>query len=171
MVRYQLNVNREVTDMLVNISLSKPALIKKRKNVAALLWVLSILSFLFSAFRFMNGSSGITLIIYGFIFMIPALSVKSMQKAALQKNLKNLDRIMSSGTVEYLFDENGVQIKSEMGESQLHWDAFPRYTVSGDFLCLERRDSRVVLVKQSELSKEDLQELLCLLEANIPQKQ
>lgn len=74
---------------------------------------------------------------------------------------------MKSGVREYEFSENGVAIRSEIGRSENKWSAFKLWGTYEDYIYLRRVDDGMILVDKGNLSGDDVDELVALLNANI----
>lgn len=74
-----------------------------------------------------------------------------------------MDSSFRSGIIEYIFDEDGIQILSEMGDGKNHWNAFKEYGTMGQYIYAKRKDNKMILVDQNDLSTDELEELKQLL--------
>ena len=64
---------------------------------------------------------------------------------------------------EYIIDEDGIQLISEMSSGKLYWNAFSEYGFKGNYVYARKKDESVLLINKDDLSKEELDELMRLL--------
>lgn len=95
--------------------------------------------------------------------LILSLKAKDFQRYALKSTEKLLDNSFRTGIVEYVFDVDGIQTISKMGNAKNYWNAFKEYGTMGQYIYAKRKDNKMILVDQNDLSAEELEELKQLL--------
>ncbi len=169
MVRCKTELNEEVMNKSIELSLQEKPNGRKRRNTACILGTVGLMYIIWGVLACINNSSGSGkfMLVLGIIVMVLVLNLKRIQKLSLKKMQNQMDPAFCSGTSEYIFDEDGIHIQNHMGESMNHWSAFKAYGTTGEYLYIKRGDNRVVMVNQNDLSQEELQELRQLLEKNV----
>lgn len=170
MVRYQTEINENVMNAAIEVSLKMESNVRRRKISAVILVLAGLVltcTGIVACLGTITGGDAATLLV-GIAAIIFGLSQKAYQRAVIKKNFRKTDPIFRSGSVAYEFDPEGIRIQSHLGNGMYHWDSFRKYGLINNCLYIIRRDERVILVNQAALSEEELQELQQLLRQNLP---
>lgn len=169
MVSYKTNLTAEKRKKLIEIALGSQKNIRKRKVITPICFVLAILEIPIAINFCINGVyvSGITLLIFGFLMLFLAFKAKNFQRFALMQVEKQLDTSFQEGVVEYIFDNDGIVIKSQVGNGQNYWNAFKEYGNFEEYIFIKRKDNAMILVDKNDLTSNETDELLSLLSNNI----
>lgn len=172
MVRYKIKVNDEVVDKIIELSLENKGNIRRRKILSVVIGIAGLVEIFVGGCSVLNQISGpgVCMLLVGIAMFVFAIKQKSFQKSVLKKKLMKLDSSLNSGEREYVFSEDGIRIKSQLADSDNYWNAFKEYGTIDNYLYIKRRDDRIILVKQDDLSPEEKQEILQLVEKNVPVK-
>lgn len=84
---------------------------------------------------------------------------------------KNTDDKLKSGSREYSFDDEGVTVSSEFGCGISKWAAFKCWGIFKEYVYLKRIDNQLILVKKHNLTKEDYETLLSILNTHLAQEE
>lgn len=173
MVRYKTTLNDDAMNRLVEISLKMESNVRRRKCTTVLIIILGLVVTCIGAVACLGKITGAdaAMLILGIFITVFGLNQKSFQRATIKKNAKHMDPIFRSENVEYVFDSEGICIHSHLGNGMYRWDSFREYGTLDESLYIIRRDDKVIIVNQNELSKDDLHELRQLLEQNLPVKE
>lgn len=74
---------------------------------------------------------------------------------------------VTSGEIEYLFTNEGVQVTSSIGSGMNYWNAFESYGIIEHYIFIARKDNMVILVDKNSMSDDEMNDLYNLLENNI----
>lgn len=172
MVRCKTNVNDEVLNKTVEIMLKTESNVRVRRLATAALVIIGLLVIFAEGLGGGRNGTGpnIARLLFGAVILVFAFSQKSYQKAIIRKKTKQMDPAARSGTVEYVFEEDGIHAESHLGTGVNAWDAFKEYGTIDEYIYVRRRDDKVIMVNQNDLSKEELQQLRQLLETKLPNK-
>lgn len=170
MVRCKTEINNEIMDMSLDVSLEMKECVRRRKNSAIALGVIGFLEIVWGVSSILRrvSVSNIFMILLGIVVIVIMLNLKNIQRSSLRRMQKHMDPSLFSGIREYCFSEEGVHLKSQMGESMINWNAFRKFGTMGKYLYIVRTDDGIVVVDQNNLSKEELQEVQQLLEKHVP---
>ncbi len=170
MVRCKTEMNDEIMDMALDLSLEMKESVQRRKNSTIALGLIAFVEIVWGVSSIIRrvSVSNIFMILLGIVVIVIMLNLKNIQRSTLRKMQKQMDPSLFSGIREYCFSEEGVHVKSQMGESMINWNAFRKFGTVGKYLYIERTDDRFVVVDQNNLSKEELQEVQQLLEKHVP---
>lgn len=165
MIRYKMILSDEKRQAAIEIALNSEKNISKRKKVAITAFVSGIIEFVLGFCLILNGVNvfGFIMIAIGLSMMILSSKAKDFQKYALKNAEKLLDNAFRTGIVEYVFDVDGIQTISKMGNVKNYWNAFKEYGTMGQYIYAKRKDNKMILVDQNDLSAEELEELKQLL--------
>lgn len=162
MIVYKNVIGEEEQKALVEISLDRPKVVRKRKKVLAVCLILAAVYLAAAVFSFVRGSVyyGGLLLLFCLVFVFLAAFCRSMQRAAIRKALgKNVAKLKDSES-EYIIDDGGVQISSRFGQSRNNWDAFEDYGTKGYYTYIVAIDGRqCILIDRRKLTEEELAEL------------
>lgn len=170
MVVYRMNLSEEKKDAAVEIALMSPGNVRRRRICGPLLVVTGILLLICAAMLLLIGKADIQSIVFlivGIAGLLLGLKIKAFQHFVLRKSEHLVDKAFRSGVVEYIFDEDGVHIESQVGSSLCYWDSFVECGSMGQYLYLKRGDNRIILVDKNDLTEAELTELTGLLERHI----
>lgn len=165
MIRYKMDLSDERRQAAIEITLNNEKNINKRKKVTIIAFIVGIIEIILGFCLILNGIEvyKIIIIAMGFFMLILSLKTKAFQRYALKNTEKLLDSSFRTGIIEYIFDEDGIQILSEMGDGKNHWNAFKEYGTMGQYIYAKRKDNKMILVDQNDLSTDELKELKQLL--------
>lgn len=170
MVKCKTEITQRELDVLIEIWLSSEKNVKKRKQGRIAFAILAILLALFTAYFYFHYAIA-TAVILGvfciFSAFMATVGATLEQKWILKKVQNRANARMKSGVREYEFSENGVAIRSEIGRSENKWSAFKLWGTYEDYIYLRRVDDGMILVDKGNLSGDDVDELVALLNANI----
>ena len=170
MLKYKLEVNDEARKTIIDLAMETKESTRRRKKVFIYFIVFGLLFIAIGAAKlFLDMSDGvvevsdIVLMLAGILFIGMSFRAKPIQKKQLEKMQKRLDSSLTSGMREYIIDEDGIQLISEMSSGKLYWNAFSEYGFKGNYVYARKKDESVLLINKDDLSKEELDELMRLL--------
>lgn len=169
MLRYSMDLSDEKKEAAINIALESEGNVRKRKITTPILYFLGVLELLIGVYFCVKDSyvTGILLLFIGMLMFILGLKAKTFQRYTLKKAEKLLDDAFRTGTVEYVFDEEGVEIVSQMGYTKNPWNAFKGFGTMGQYVFVKRKDNKMILVDKNDLSEAETKELKRLLSQNL----
>lgn len=172
MVKYQTNINDETLNKAIEVSMKMDSNVRRRKCTTVLITIAGLVVTCIGAVACLGKITGrdMATLLLGIAITIFGLNQKSFQRSIIKKNSKQMDPVFRSGTIEYIFDSDGIRIQSHLGNGMYHWDSFREYGTMDECLYIIRRDDKVIIVNQNELSKGELQELRQLLAQNLATK-
>lgn len=161
MVRYRMEPNEETKSVAREIALNSEKNIRKRKKMAPILFIVGIVELFVGGYFCVQGksASGIAMVVIGVLMLLLGLKTKAFQRYVLKKGDKLWNRPFGTGTVEYVFDEDGIQINTQMGEGKNYWNAFKKHGVVGEYLYVQREDNKMIVIDRKDLSEEEIKEL------------
>lgn len=176
MIKTKSDFGPDEFKVIREIILAHPRLQKKRKIGQMVCVIAAFIMGLFALATFLDGFIEDTIEFLAFaifflwfakvgIYLEQDLIFKVIQNKTLD-NLKN-------GTIEYIFDSDGVTTISEPEyvTSKYKWDAFQGWCVFKNYIYLQTFTKKIVLVKKSNLTPEDYESLISLLNTHIQQKE
>lgn len=128
---------------------------------------------IYTIVHFLNHSLGNSLLALtlAVLFAWAATSgVVFYQNFIIKKQQNKANDKLKSGRREYNFDIDGVTILSEIGCGLNKWEAFKCWGIFKEYVYLKRIDNQMLLVKRTDLPKEDYETLLSLLNTNLVQE-
>ena len=159
--------------VLAGLLLADKGNAKKRRRIAPICLGMAALC-LFACARFFAAgfaAGGVcTALLAAFFHAVLGGGAKWYQRALIRRALKSAATALYTGEREYIFTEEGVRIRSPLGDTLNHWCAFQSWGQSGRYLYLRRVDGPFVLVDGETLSPPARRELEGLL-ANLPRQQ
>lgn len=165
MIRYKMDLSDEKKATAIEIALNSDGNVRKRKiiaPVALLVGIVEIIVGIYICTKRLSISS-IVILVIGIFMLFLAINAKSFQRYALRKSEKLLDSSFRSGVIEYIFDEDGIQVVSQLGHGKNYWNAFKEYGTRGQYFYIKRKDNQMILVDQNDLTKYEIEELKQLL--------
>ncbi|MDO4288651.1 MAG: YcxB family protein [Eubacterium sp.] len=172
MLKVKIEIGQEEAAAVRELALLSPEIAKKRKPIRVLSVIAVVLMGFAAVINFLNHSLGYALlglilaIIFGWLAFDKGIA---FQNFILKKHQNKSDNRLISGFREYHFDDDGVGVSSEIGQSTNKWDAFKYWGIFKNYIYLRRLDNQILLVKISDLSKEDYALLISILEAHLTQ--
>lgn len=176
MIKTKSDFGPDEFKVIREIILAHPRLQKKRKIGQMVCVIAAFIMGLFALTTFLDRFIEYTLVFLAFaifflwfakvgIYLEQDLIFKVIQNKTLD-NLKN-------GTIEYIFDSDGVTTISEPEHvtSKYKWDAFQGWCVFKNYIYLQTFTKKIVLVKKSNLTPEDYESLISLLNTHVQQKE
>lgn len=165
MIRHKMDLSDEKRAAIIEASLCSKNNIRKRKIVAPISFIIGIFEIIMGVYFCSKGVSFFSLIIlvFGIFMILLSINTKSFQRYILEKSERYIDRYFRYGVIEYIFDEDGIQVISEFGESKNYWGAFKEYALIGQYFFIKRNDNNMIFVDKNELTKEEVEELKKLL--------
>ena len=149
-----LNMEEKDKDVLIHLSIlqsiGKDRIIKYTNLVIAF-FLFSIVFYAYS----MSISFAWIILLLSIGFAVLGLSIEKFQRAFMKAAINKEEQHMN-GKREYLFSKEGVEITTELGTTHNHWSAFVRRGEIENYIYLLRKDRKVILVDQDELSDDDL---------------
>lgn len=170
MVIYRIDLSdKQKKEVLMDIALEDEGYVRKRRIGVPILMIAGIVITVISLLQIINYPEIIWYIylVFGVIVILLTLNIKWLQKFALKKAERFLDKSVRNAIVEYHFDVDGVEIISQLGISKNYWTAFKGYGTKGSYIYIKRKDNKLVLIDKNSLSPEELDELTQLLEKNL----
>lgn len=166
MVKYRSEAGEREQRILAQIALSTPKSVKKRKIAVAVSAIFCAAYAVLAAYNFSLGytQNGIWQLAISVIFLALALSAKILQRRLVLWVMKKSAKSAVGGEVEYVIDDDGVEITSSLGTGKNNWSAFNRCGEQDGYIYLIRLDNKAVLIDKSRLTQEELKELERLLE-------
>lgn len=170
MITYRMNLSDEKKDAALEIALMSPANVRRRRIGGTILVLLGIVLVICgSGLMFLEKkASGIVYLIMGVVALAFGLRTKAFQRFILKRSEKLLDKAFRSGVVEYGFDDEGVHIRSHLGNSLCYWDSFVEQGTMGQYLYMKRGDNKLILVDKNDLTASEFAELIELLKRHMP---
>lgn len=175
MIRCKTNLNNQTMNWVAEVSLKKKACVRMRKILTVFLGLLGLWCIFGNGIDCWNEIINrntinlfyVVMMLYGVALIVLVFNLKPFQKAMMKRNTKKVYPFFFSGTVEYVFDADGIQVQSWMGEGKYKWKAFKEYGMTDEYFYVIRCDDRIIIGDKNSLSKEEVQELRQLLENNI----
>ncbi len=169
MIVYKTNLTDEGRKALVEIALESPKNIRKRKVIMPISAILAVLGIPNGLYFCINGaySYGIVTLICSFIMLFIAFKAKDFQRFVLRKRQEKEEKEKGvefrEGTVEYIFDNEGITVKSQVANGLNYWTGFKEYGSCGKYIFIKSKDNHFVLVDKNDLTSNEMDELLSLL--------
>lgn len=169
MISYKMDLTDVKRKKAIEIALESQGNIRKRKRIIPICCILAILEIAIGLYLCVKGAyvSGISILILGFFILCLAFKAKEFQRFVLMKTEKLIDASVREGIVEYVFDNDGIKIKSQMGCGENYWNAFKEYGHFGEYIYVKRKDNKIILVDKNDLTSSEIDELLSLFSNNI----
>lgn len=166
MIKAKLEIGQEEVSALREIMMANPKNVKKRKYVRIFSVIMAIVMAICTVVCFLEDAFGYSLL--GLVFIIflawVTLGGATFYQDFIYKKLQNkTDGKLKSGMREYSFDLDGVTVTSEVGYGLNKWEAFKCWGIFKEYVYLKRIDNQMILLKKNDLSKEDYEVLLSLL--------
>ncbi len=168
MIKYRLDLSDEKKEAAIQIALESEGNVRKRKRAVPAMLILGTLLIFDSLFQFINSSAflGVIFMAVGIVSLLVGLKAKSFQKFVLKKAELLLDKSFRAGIIDYVFDDEGIKIASQIGYAKYYWPAFKEYGTMGQYIYVKRKDNKLILVDKNDLSKDEMEELMRLLTEN-----
>lgn len=168
MIKYRLDLSDEKKEAAIQIALESEGNARKRKIATPILSILGICEIILAVYFCINSRyvTGLSFLVIGVLILLFALKTKSFQKFALKKSEILLDKSFRTGIVEYIFDDEGIEIVSQIGYGKNYWTAFKEYGTMGQYIYVKRKDNKLILVDKNDLSNDEIEELMQLLSNN-----
>lgn len=169
MITCKTTLTDEKREALIEIALNSQKNIHKRKIITPVCAVLAVLEASIGLYFCADGaySSGISLLTFGFIMLLLAFRAKAFQRFVLRKAQQKFDVSFNEKTVEYIFNDEGIMIKSHVGNGINYWNAFKEYGAFEEYIFVKRKDNEIILIDKNDLTGNEADELLSLLSNNI----
>lgn len=166
MIKTKIEISEEEVAALREIMMASPKNVKKRKRVRVISAIMSIVMAIYIVISFVIHAYAYLL--FGFVFAIffVWMTINGgafLQNLVYKKAQNRMDDRLKSGLREYHFDMDGVTVSSEFGCSLNKWDVFKCWGIFKEYIYLRKIDNQMILVKKSNLLKEDYENLLSLL--------
>ena len=181
MIKTKSDFGPDEFKVIREIILAHPRLQKKRKIGQMACVIAAFLMVLFALGTFLDRFILDCFIEYTLIFLAFAIFFIWFAKVGiyLEQDLvfkviqnKTFDNV-KNGTIEYIFDSDGVTtiFEPEYVTSKYKWDAFQWWCVFKNYIYLQTSTKKIVLVKKSNLTPEDYESLISLLNTHVQQKE
>ncbi len=173
MVNCKTEITQKELDALLQISMKDETVVKKIKTFRIVLLSIAALVFLFTFLAWSQSSLGNNLLGLALAVIIALFAIfvaPSVFKTAMKRAQDKADIRAKTGTREYTFSENGVVILSEYAHSELSWNAFKCWGIYENYIFLMKADNGCLIVNKNNLSSDEVNELLALLNANTRQR-
>ena len=181
MIKTKSDFGPDEFKVIREIILAHPRLQKKRKIGQMACVIAAFLMVLFALGTFLDRFILDCFIEYTLIFLAFAIFFIWFAKVGiyLEQDLvfkviqnKAFDNV-KNGTIEYIFDSDGVTtiFEPEYVISKYKWDAFQWWCVFKNYIYLQTSTKKIVLVKKSNLTPEDYENLISLLSTHVQQKE
>lgn len=173
MIKTKLDFGPDEFKVIREIILAHPRLQKKRKIGQMACVIAAFIMGLFALAAFLDRFIEYTLVFLAFtIFFLWFAKVGIyLEQDLIFKVIQN--KTLKNGTIEYIFDSDGVTTISEPEyvTSKYKWDAFQGWCVFKNYIYLQTFTKKIVLVKKSNLTPEDYESLISLLNTHVQQKE
>ena len=176
MIKTKLNLGPDEFKVIREIILAHPKIQRSRKFCQIVCIIGAIIMGIDTLTSFLDHLTGNALIslVLVIIFIWGAKVGLYYEQDLIFKIIQNksLDNL-KNGTIEYIFDSDGVTTISEPEyvTSKYKWDAFQGWCVFKNYIYLQTSTKKIVLVKKSNLTPEDYESLISLLNTHIQQKE
>lgn len=163
MIKTKLNLGPDEFKVIREISLARPSIKKNRKILQIVCVIGAFIMGIDTLTSFLDHSIGNALISLACLIAFICCAKVGLY---YEQDLKN-------GTIEYIFDSDGVTTISEPEyvTSKYKWDAFQWWCVFKNYIYLQTSTKKIVLVKKSNLTPEDYESLISLLSTHVQQKE
>lgn len=173
MIKTKSDFGPDEFKVIREIILAHPRLQKKRKIGQMACVIAAFIMGLFALAAFLDRFIEYTLVFLAFtIFFLWFAKVGIyLEQDLIFKVIQN--KTLKNGTIEYIFDSDGVTTISEPEyvTSKYKWDAFQGWCVFKNYIYLQTFTKKIVLVKKSNLTPEDYESLISLLNTHVQQKE
>lgn len=153
-VVYHLNIDKEANDILMYLSSLKTIKINRVIKGTTLVSAFYIFSLAFYLYLFHISFAWIFLLL-SIGFAVLGLSVEKFQKTFIKAIINKEEQTISSER-KYVFSKEGVEIVSEIGVTHNYWSSFVSKGEIENYFYLIRKDSKVILINQNDLSENEL---------------
>lgn len=168
MIKTRLVMTKEVNDLMYEIwSETKDA--KKRVKFTRLLYAALTLFCIGMLLTFIGDGVDIFTWIYaalGVITLALQFFIKKIQRMGYDKKMKKMDPKLFTDR-EYEISEEGIKVKSIMGEGFHKWAAMETYMTVSHYIYVRELTAMYYLFDKNTLSREDTEELYRILKENI----
>lgn len=163
MVETEIEIGKEEKDALIEIALSSSANTKKRKRMTPICIVLGVILVFFGFCVIVSDPDCLDWLLYfilGAFMLALGIGARGFQKFALNLAMKKSNKKLNGDLKrEYSFDDEGVQIKSDLGNGKSYWKAFTVWGTYKHYYYLRRVDRQMVLVDANKLTTDERAEL------------
>ena len=176
MIKTKLELGPDEFKVIREISLAHPKIQRSRKFCQIVCIIGAIIMGIDTLTSFLDHLTGNALIslVLAIIFIWGATVGIYLEQDLVFKVIQNkaFDNV-KNGTIEYIFDSDGVTtiFEPEYVTSKYKWDAFQWWCVFKNYIYLQTFTRKIVLVKKSNLTPEDYESLISLLNTHIQQKE
>ena len=170
MVVYRMNLSEEKKDAAVEIALMSPGNVRRRRICGPLLVATGILLLICAAMLLLIGKADIQSIVFlivGIAGLLLGLKIKAFQHFVLRKSEHLVDKAFRSGVVEYIFDEDGVHIESQLVAASATGILLSSVALWGNISTSNAEITESFLWIKNDLTEAELTELTGLLERHI----
>lgn len=155
----------DAVNALIKLSMETPQMKKQRRTLKILFLVMAVCMLVLTWTLHQTFLIAVCL-----AFVLAAFfGVRPIQLRALNKFFSGMDEKLRNGTREYVFNEEGVKITSEIANGLSKWESFEETGEIDDYVWLRRVDNQVILVEKNSLTPEKTSELEGYL-ANVKKK-
>lgn len=173
MIKTKIEISEDELTILREIALANPKIVKKRKQARIYSVIVVISMAILAVLNFIDHSYGYGLFCLLFVVGFGWLAFEggtTIQNLAYKKMQNKSDDRMKSGLRKYNFDIDGVIVLSEVGESKYKWDAFNCWGLFKNYVYLRKIDNQMILVKTDDLSKDEYDRLISILNEHLTQE-
>lgn len=174
MIKAKTEITQNEVSVIREIMLASPKNLNKRKLARVFSAIMSIIMVIYTVACFLDRAIVYSLLGLAFtvFFVWVTLGGAAFYQEFIYKKLQNkIDDKLKSGSREYRFDDDGVTVSSEFGCGISNWDAFKCWGIFKEYVYLKRIDNQLILVKKRNLSKEDYEALLSILNTHLAQEE
>lgn len=176
MIKTKLELGPDEFKVIREMSLAHPKIQRNRKFCQIVCIIGAIIMGIDTLTSFLDHLTGNALIslVFAIIFIWGATVGIYYEQDVICKRIANkvLDNL-KNGTIEYIFDSDGVTKTSETEyvTSKYNWDAFQGWGIFKNYIYLQTNTQKYSLVKKSNLTPEDYESLISLLNTHVQQKE
>lgn len=173
MIQTKIEITPKEEAALREILMANPVNANKRKRVRIISAIISIIMAIYTIISFSIHAYENLLLGFAFTIFFAWATIGGIvfwQNFIYKKMQNKLDNKLKSGFREYTFDIDGVTISSKFGCGLNKWEAFKCWGIFKEYIYLRKIDNQMILVKKNNLSKEDYETLLSLLNSYLTQE-
>ena len=176
MIKTKLNLGPDEFKVIREIILAHPKIQRSRKFCQLVCIIGAIIMGIDTLTSFLDHLTGNALIslVLVIIFIWGAKVGLYYEQDLIFKIIQNksLDNL-KNGTIEYIFDSDGVTTISEPEyvTSKYKWDEFQGWGIFKNYIYLQTITQKYALMKKNNLTPEDYESLISLLNTHVQQKE
>lgn len=176
MIKTKLDLGPDEFKVIRKISLAHPKTQRSRKFCQIVCIIGAFIMGIDTLTSFLDHLIGNALIslVLAIIFIWGAtVGIYYEQDVICKRHQNKVFDNLKNGTIEYIFDSDGVTTISEPEyvTSKYKWDEFQGWGIFKNYIYLQTNTQKYALVKKSNLTPEDYESLISLLNTHVQQKE